>query len=934
MSLVVALTVLAPLFALVAPPAHATVALRDYLLLPVPSASQLVPVPSTSLLVVASWEGDITIVDRSTGTMSAVPGTTAVGELTWNSARDRLIGFPRGGSSIVELDPMTGEVRSWTVSGCPVAAASVGGRILYADGGYDCSRAQNTTLMWLDPVTGQSDAVAQEGLSWDFIHPYGTKLLAQPGTSNLLVAEADRVWVVDIGADGSLAILASQQLVNRAFLTDEGDALVVGHQLRGLPNLELLDDYLGGSDTDLTQVSASLITGAYGERGRILRRSDGSDVNTFITPLYLPHAPGFVDAKVVGDKLYALENSLADPQDSASSQARLYSMQGASVPAPEVTIDRLGDGPFYWGDPMLLRGRVTQEGVPVAGATVDLSQFHPVPGTALGSAVTGVDGTWTYEFTPPAASWYLLQAGHLSDDRLSVARVRFTVDKQVSTIEYVEQPVAQPGDALTFTGGLAARGIDLAGRTITWDLQCWDSAPYSLYPSLLTTTTAVDGKFTVQHKPRDGEVCAHYALNAWWDGDDRYQLAQKIDEQLVAWRQSDLQLAVPASAYVEDEVVGTLTLTVDGVATAGETVHVTIRRPDFTIASESDAVTGADGTVPVSVVPAVPGNWTVKAQRASNADTRGDTVTATVAVARVATTLSLDPLPASLVVGGTVPVRGRLARADGRNEGVSLQLMAVDASGMRRDHVTTSTADGTFVFSDAPPVTGTTRYSVRYVGDNRYLTAEKSAAVTVEPHTPTVTLQTDRLVYNAGQTASIRVNVADSETRRVVVKTFSAAGTTVLFDGTLPATGLVLNRRLWFNTTVVATHPADARHTAHQVSARRLVRLGLGTTALRPLERSGAYAVYGSGADPVLLTSTTPARAGICVRMRLQRYLDAAWRTVHTSACVKSDQYGRARWTFGGAQPAASRYRAQAFFAGDAVSAASVGPWTYVRFVR
>ncbi|MFE7224878.1 carboxypeptidase regulatory-like domain-containing protein [Nocardioides sp. NPDC057577] len=598
--------------------------------------------------------------------------------------------------------------------------------------------------------------------------------------------------------------------------------------------------------------------------------------------------------------------------------------------ADGVTIFPTADGPFMWGEPMDLEGTVTENGAPVVGASVELAQINP-SAASLATVVTDATGRWTYRFTPPVASRYTLQASYVGATGTYESWTNFTVSRHPTTFTFSNNGLRQTDEQISFDVLLSADGAGLADRVVHWDLQCWysETSPVSV-GRITDSTTSAAGTFTVTYDQQF--PCPEYALIAWWDGDQDYQPVKSWAREPTAWHRSDLKIHAPASAFVNDDLDTSVTVLVDGVPAPNRTVHIRYFAPSAG-PTYLDVVSGPDGVAVIPIKAAEPGNWNIYATMDATDDTMAAERSVTVPVSRVATDLSVSPLVSAVLVGKPVTIRGSLARADGRNEGVAVVVQATE-SGVEHRYQTTTGSDGAFEFVHTPNVAGSIIYDVWVPGDDRYsYTSHPAQTVTVQPQTPAVTLTANKTSYSAGETATFRVNLTKSDSRRVRVTAQEAGGSAkVLYDGNVPSTGLTLNRTMWRNSTIVASHPADSRSTAAKATLKRSVRLGLATKALNPLRRVGAYAVYRPSADPTLVTSVRPVRSGLCVRMTVQRYRDAAWRTVATTTCRATDRYGKARWTFNRSHASGARFRIAARFAGDATNAAGIGPWTYIRF--
>lgn len=505
-----------------------------------------------------------------------------------------------------------------------------------------------------------------------------------------------------------------------------------------------------------------------------------------------------------------------------------------------------------------------------------------------------------------------------------------------TTLTFSNNGLRQTHEQISFDVLLSADGAGLADRVVHWDLQCWSepdgSGARSVYPNVIDSTTSTAGMFTVTYDQKF--PCPEYALIAWWDGDQEYQPVKSWATEPTTWQRSALEFHAPTSAFVKDDLATSVTVLVNGEPAPNRTVRVRYSAPSSSGPTYLDVVSGPDGVAAIPIKATEPGSWVISADVDATEDTMAASRSVTVKVSLVATDLTVAPIVSSVLVGKPVTVRGNLIREDGRNAGVAVGLYATEESGVRRRYEAVSGSDGAFEFVDTPKVTGSMTYFVYVSGDDRYTyTNHPIQTVTVRPQMPAVTLTANKTSYSAGETATFRVNITQTDSRRVKVTAQEAGGSVkVLFDGNVPAIGLRLSRTMSRNTTIVAAHPADSRSTAAKATLTRSVRLGLATKALNPLRRVGAYAVYRASADPALDTSVRPVRSGLCVRMTVQKYVDGAWRTVATSTCRTTNTYGKARWRLTRSHPSGTRFRIAARFVGDNINAARTGPWTYVRF--
>jgi hypothetical protein len=106
-------------------------------------------------------------------------------------------------------------------------------------------------------------------------------------------------------------------------------------------------------------------------------------------------------------------------------------------------------------------------------------------------------------------------------------------------------------------------------------------------------------------------------------------------------------------------------------------------------------------------------------------------------------------------------------------------------------------------------------------------------------------------------------------------------------------------------------------------------RLQLTTTALRPDAVRRGWSVYAAGRDPLVRTSTNPARGGLCVAQQVQRLVDGTWRSVTTPQCKDTSDAGTVSQRIVVRHPAGSRFRVRAV---RESATTTVGGWELIRF--
>lgn len=107
-----------------------------------------------------------------------------------------------------------------------------------------------------------------------------------------------------------------------------------------------------------------------------------------------------------------------------------------------VTISPASEGPYLWGEPMMLEGTVTEDGAPVPDATVKLTQIYSGE-QPLATVVTDAAGHWTFQFTPPEPRYHVLWARYDGVTGMFEASTRFDVVKHPTTLTFSDTGLRQ-----------------------------------------------------------------------------------------------------------------------------------------------------------------------------------------------------------------------------------------------------------------------------------------------------------------------------------------------------------------------------------------------------------------------------------------------------------------------------------------------------------
>ena len=876
----------------------------------------------------AATDDRIVVAAADGSSVREIVGVTGATQLALNPDGTRLYAAVPGQDAVAEVDTGTLAVRLLPTGDqtCPREVAVVGDNLWYAED--DGCQAQHTELRELDLATGQTRDLLGGYPNGSYYMP---AIRAVPATGKLLINDQNVTGgSLDVVDPTTETVLASTQLTENPgdlLISPDGSEVAIGHY--DWPQRRLGVRRL----SDLAQTGEIMLpegwigTEVAGDADLLVARSDDGQVGVFdrgTTALLNTirfggeRQPGVAKVELVNGTLVAITVG--------GGSVRMFSEGSPAVPAPTLTAS--AGEPVVVGHPTTLSGTLTEAGTGVDGVHVTVRDEL---GTTLGETVTDATGAWSLVHTwdTVGAASLMVTAEGGPTRKAAVTTLDTYVDPVESTLEVSAPASVPPGTPIAAQGHLSADGAAVEGAVVQWWFDC--SSDYRVPEANGSVTTAADGSFAATYDPGD---CTNARLWFGWDGDATRSPASTTVHVAVDWHRSKLVVTAPSERWVQDDAEASVALTVDGDPAEGAAVQASVRAPDGTT-TDLSGTTGPDGTLTVRFPTSEVGDYTIRASRAPTADTFGSDAAAVVAAKQVPTALTLSASPSPVVAGDPVVLTGSLTREDHRNEGAVVQVIAVDDDGSRRDHFVTTDADGGFSVVDTPATAGSTSYTARYDGDGlRYQAAQDArVSATVLKATPSLTLRTDQRSYRAGQTATLFVDIAGSRSRTVTVTAARSGGSPqALYEGTVPADGLTLSRRMQYTERFTVTTPADATHEAASKEIVRGVRLNVTTTAQSPVARTNGWAVYRTSSDPVFAARTSPARPGACLRFQVQRQTSAGWRTVQTSACRSLDDASRTRWRFTGTRRTQVGYRVRARFAGDDLNLASTAPWARFRF--
>jgi hypothetical protein len=829
----------------------------------------------------------------------------------------------RNGDGIAEVDTSTLAMRRLDTgaNSCPTQVAARAGYVWFVASGSDCN--QWTSIERLNPRTGDVTGPLTGSL-------YQPVLRVIPGTTRFMYAETgistSDVGVYDV-ASGTLNRTASisleSYLTSGIRPTNDGGHLMVGRNQSVA--YYRISDFSADGTTSVPggwpvawAADDQVVVAALSDSNRIevLRRGDGSRLNSIV----LGSTGSGDDVKgleLVGDQVFAI---------TLGGTLRLYQVDRPTVAPPNLTVEAPAQSAL--GSPVTVSGVLSDQGAPIAGAVITVRQDGVEQ--PLGSPTTDADGRYSLEFTPADTGTLGISAQYAGTEAVKPQSGHVVV-------KVVRRPVALtlagpasvwPGEEISLNGSLFDGNQALAGVSVRVDRRCEGSSPGDVE----TVLTDSSGSFTTKSTPGR---CAYYDFVATYDGDDQRAPASKIATVDVNWVQPSIDLQTPSSVHVEDtvNVAGSLT-TPDGPL-AGQNLVVRVSTPSGW--RDVDTVTtDPNGWFETTDTPSIAGSHCYLVSYAGDAQTSATNSQRCVSVTRWATNLTMSG-PASAGLDDPVLLSGRLTTSEGDAlGGVELTVSRTDKfQGAQTLPNVVTGADGSYVVRDIPPNGGDVTYAAAYAGSASRNRATATLNMPVSRPQPSLTLATDRKVYEHGQTSQLDVDLATDSSRTVQVYAQEVGrARTMIYSGDVPASGLTLQYPMTRNTTFTANVPEDGRALAASASLDRSTKAGLSTTALGSYRSSGSYKLYRPSADPRFAATMSPARDSACLTFQVQRHYASDWRTVKTSSCVPVADKSTATWKLTGTQATKTGYRVRPSFAGDDTNVAKTGAWVYFKFAK
>ena len=498
-----------------------------------------------------------------------------------------------------------------------------------------------------------------------------------------------------------------------------------------------------------------------------------------------------------------------------------------------------------------------------------------------------------------------------------------------------------PGEAVRLTGSATLLGEPLPGRELTVTRSGPDGRV-----DLPPVTTADDGTFAIDDTPPG---LGSYEYTATYHGEsgiapERARMGHGVVR---------IRTALGHSGETNVPVGGTMTL--DGTLTNDE---ARTRIPDAEIkltdthdgtTTTHTTVTDSEGRFTFQVTNVAAGRHIYQVRyegddryRPTSGPefTRWPTYYVAVEVA--------GPSDAFLMASQPLTLNGRVTRGGESYGGTTLrwERSRAETGTVEESGTVVTAADGTFTLETAAGWCGKTRWEFVREADDKHEVGFAEFIVPVFCEQPIMEVTTNRAGYDHGTEAEISANMTSEAygTMRLYAQPYGQprqpiAEHPIWHD--YPAPDAFAIMKLTRNTQIFAQYtPQGGNHNFLYEYAPHEISMSVPVSPLMLQSLSGSYAKDGrtylvrTRVDPQLKLTTRPSLSGMCVRVRVERFRNGAYRFAQRSNCLRPDRTSRTTWPLRGAPPAGARFRVRYEWAGSPTYAPRNATWAYLRFTR
>lgn len=584
-------------------------------------------------------------------------------------------------------------------------------------------------------------------------------------------------------------------------------------------------------------------------------------------------------------------------------------------------------------EPITFSGTLTALGEPLQGAEIEVDQdcTSDLPITVRTDETGRFDLTVTPGRCRDNRFSFFYQNTATYEGRWTYALVQPTWQTSTTTlVQPVEDAVV--GSTFVWTGTVTRGGSAAPDVPVTYTITR-DSTGSTVAAG--TTRTDASGEFRIAETIGQAD---RYTLIARYAG-DATTLGSGANDQFWVTR-------IPTRISVDDADIEALpdqAVTISGRVTTAE--GSALADHPIEIWHDGSVIaplrTDADGRFEFRTVPRPPASWSDD-DRYYGIDVVQDAryaemhASVHVTVAPEPTRVVLDNVPTKSVPGDEISLGGRLITGEGEPLPGRAVVMTHRDGDERAFHVVTDEL-GRFSV-DTVIRTGRWQYLTASFAGTRVLAASSSSVSWEGAPLPGVLTLEEVPTRLLGESISIKGRLTDTqgngETSWITIRRINETGQTewtyepvqTAADGSfsLPVSAEAVGRYTYAARSDIWRVAPQSASIVVQVR-----RLQLTTTALRPDAVRRDWSVYEAGRDPLLRTSTNPARGGLCVAHEVERLISGTWRPVTTPECKDTNSAGTVRQSIDVRHPAGSRFRVRAV---QDSATRTLGDWVKVRF--
>ncbi|WP_327696136.1 Ig-like domain repeat protein [Streptomyces sp. NBC_00459] len=301
--------------------------------------------------------------------------------------------------------------------------------------------------------------------------------------------------------------------------------------------------------------------------------------------------------------------------------------------------------------------------------------------------------------------------------------------------------------------------------------------------------------------------------------------------------------------------------------------------------------------------------------------------------------------PSNATRAKKLTVSGKLSATVALPAGVKLSVTRTDLetpNGRALPSVTVK-SDGTYSFTNTPPVGGTVTYKVAYAGDAAHTPVAVSDKVAVSRTATTLTLNNNKKLYNYGTDVRFTAHLGRTYKNRTVEIWADPHGSDrpkrLVKTGKVNSAGnLTATVDMTRDTNVTAVFKGDARFAPKTVKVTANARVRISTAVSRHYKTakigSTSYYWFHKNTNPVLTTSM-PYYPGRQQRFDLQVYFEGTWYSAESQYFALATN-GRSAVELVAPGESGIRARVRSAYidgaSGDNVNSTTFGSWKYLYF--